>query len=75
MKELQKLLSKTRRACEHYGMIAEGDKIAVGLSGGKDSIALLCALNAMKRFYPVHFEVCGISIDNSFPDSEDLFFP
>ena len=41
---MQKILSKMRKAIEDYNMINEGDKIAVALSGGKDSIALLYAL-------------------------------
>ena len=45
--ELQKLLSKARRAAEDYNMIEEGDKIAVGLSGGKDSMTLLYILATM----------------------------
>ena len=61
--ELQKLLSKVRRAAEDYDMIEEGDKIAVGLSGGKDSITLLCILAAMRRFYPKKYELIAISID------------
>ena len=50
--KLQKLLSYVRRAIDDYHMIEDGDKIAVGVSGGKDSICLLLALNALKRFYP-----------------------
>ena len=61
--ELQKLLSKARRAAEDYDMIEEGDKIAVGLSCGKDSITLLCILAAMRRFYPKKYELIAISID------------
>ena len=55
--KLQKLLSYVRRAVDDYHMIEEGDKIAVGVSGGKDSICLLLALNALKRFYPEKFEI------------------
>ena len=75
MKELQKLLSKTRRACEHYEMIREGDKIAVGISGGKDSLALLLALSRMRDFYPVKYDVCALSIDLGFKNSDGLFAP
>lgn len=50
--ETRRLLSFIRQACQHYDMIHKGDKIAVGLSGGKDSTALLIALNEMRRFYP-----------------------
>ena len=61
--ELQKLLSKARRAAEDYNMIEEGDKIAVGLSGGKDSVTLLQILATMRRFYPKKYEVVAISVD------------
>ena len=53
MKELEKLTSRIRQAAEKYGMICAGDRIAVGLSGGKDSAALLYALAHMRTFYPV----------------------
>ena len=61
--ELQKLLSKARRAAEDYNMIEEGDKIAVGLSGGKDSMTLLYILATMRRFYPKKYDVIAISVD------------
>lgn len=61
--ELQKLLSKTRRAVDDYAMINEGDKIAVGLSGGKDSLSLLYALASLRRFYPKRFDVIAIIVD------------
>ncbi len=50
--QLQKLLSYTRRAIDSYEMIEEGDKIAVGISGGKDSLTLLYSLAELRRFYP-----------------------
>lgn len=59
---LQKLLSYTRRAVDDYQMIAPGDKIAVGISGGKDSLTLLYALNGLKRFYPNPFTIEAISV-------------
>ena len=54
--ELQKLLSKARRAAEDYNMIEEGDKIAVGLSGGKDSVALTVALGRLRAYLGIPFE-------------------
>ena len=53
--QLQKLLSLVRQAVDRYNMIAEGDKIAVGVSGGKDSLTLLYALKKLSQFYPKHF--------------------
>lgn len=64
--KLQKLLSYTRRAVDCYSMIDEGDKIAVGISGGKDSLALLYALAELRRFYPKKFQLIAITIDLGF---------
>lgn len=61
--ELQKLLSCTRKAIEDYQMIEDGDRIAVGISGGKDSLTLLYALKHLQRFYPKHFELEAITVD------------
>ena len=60
--KLQKILSKVRRAVDDYGMINNGDRIAVGISGGKDSLTLLYALEELRRFYPAHFDVIGVSV-------------
>lgn len=60
---MQKILSKVRKACQDYNLISEGDKIAVGLSGGKDSLVLLGAMALLRRFYPKKFEVVAITID------------
>ena len=61
--KLQQLLSHTRKAVDEYEMIQEGDHIAVGISGGKDSLTLLYALHGLKRFYPNHFELSAITVD------------
>lgn len=61
--KLQQLLSFTRKAVDEYAMIQEGDHIAVGISGGKDSLTLLYALHGLKRFYPQKFELSAITID------------
>lgn len=58
----QKLLSYVRRAVSDYRMIEFGDKIAVGVSGGKDSISLLIALAEMRRFYPEKYEIEAITV-------------
>ena len=65
--KLQKLLSYVRRAVDDYHMIEEGDKIAVGVSGGKDSICLLIALKHLQRFYPKHFELEAITVSLGLP--------
>lgn len=64
--KLQQLLSYTRKAVDTYHMINDGDKIAVGISGGKDSLALLYALSGLRRFYPNHFELEAITVDLGF---------
>lgn len=61
--KLQQLLSHTRKAVDEYQMIQEGDHIAVGISGGKDSLTLFYALHGLKRFYPNHFELSAITVD------------
>ena len=60
---LQKLLSKARKAIDDYKMISSGDKVAVGLSGGKDSVTLLCIMAALKKFYPEKFDLVAITVD------------
>ena len=64
--KLQQLLSYVRKAVDDYDMIEEGDRIAIGISGGKDSLALLHALSSLKRFYPKHFEICAVTVDLGF---------
>lgn len=60
---LQQILSPLRKAVDDYKMIDSGDKIAVGLSGGKDSLTLLTALAGLRRFYPNKFELIAITVD------------
>lgn len=61
--QLQKLLSYTRKAIDDYQMIEDGDRIAVGISGGKDSLTLLYALASLQRFYPKKFSLIAVSVD------------
>lgn len=63
---LQQVLSRVRKAIDDYHMIEEGDCIAIGISGGKDSLTLLYALNALKRFYKPSFTIKAITIDLGF---------
>ncbi len=60
---MQKILALTRRAIEAYDMINNGDKIAVGVSGGKDSLLLAVALKHLQRFYPKKFDLVAITLD------------
>lgn len=64
--QLQRLLSYTRKAVDEYSMIQEGDHIAVGISGGKDSLTLLYALHGLKRFYPRKFDLSAVTVDLGF---------
>ena len=66
--QLQRLLSYTRKAVDEYSMIQEGDHIAVGISGGKDSLTLLYALHGLKRFYPRKFDLSAVTVDLGFED-------
>ncbi len=68
---LQKLLSPARCAVDDFNMINTGDKIAVGLSGGKDSVTLLYILAGLKRFYPNPFELCAITVDMGLKDTSE----
>ncbi len=63
---MQRILSYMRKTIETYELIEDGDKIAVGLSGGKDSFTLLMGLKALQRFYPKHFELVAITVNPGF---------
>ncbi len=63
---MQRILSHMRKAIEDYKMIEENDKIAICLSGGKDSITMLHAFKALQRFYPKKFDIIAISINPGF---------
>ncbi len=67
---MQKLIGKVRAAVEKYNMIEEGDRIAVGVSGGKDSLFLLCALHELSRYYPKRFTVTAVTADPCFGGRE-----
>ena len=71
-KELQKILSRVRAAVERYEMIEDGDVVAVGISGGKDSLTMLCALAALKEFLPARFDIVALQIDMGFEKSEKI---
>lgn len=64
--KLQQLLSYTRKAIDDYHMIEEGDCIAIGISGGKDSLTLLYALHGLMRFYPKRFTIHAVTVDLGF---------
>lgn len=70
MNEMKRLLSFVRRAVDDYNMIEDGDRIAVGVSGGKDSLALLEVLAQMRVFYPKKYEVFAVTVDMGFEGSD-----
>ena len=72
MKEIKRILSFTRRAVDDNDMIEDGDRIAVGISGGKDSLTLLYALSELRRFYPKKFELVAITVDMGFSTPVDF---
>ncbi len=61
--KLQRLLSLLRQAIDQYQMIDDGDHIAIGISGGKDSLTLLWGLHHLQRFYPKKFALSAITVD------------
>ena len=67
MDTLNALTGMVRRCVDDYNMIASGDRIAVGISGGKDSLVLLSALAHLRRYYPASFQLEAITIDAGFP--------
>ncbi len=67
MDTLNAFTGVVRRCVDDYHMISAGDRIAVGISGGKDSLVLLASLAYLQRYYPAHYELEGFTIDTGFP--------
>ena len=67
---MEQFTGLVRRCVEDYDMIKRGDVIAVGLSGGKDAMALLCALRSLQRYYPEPFSLMGVTVGLGLPDMD-----
>lgn len=67
---MQKHSSLIRAAVDNYSMIENGDRIAVGISGGKDSMALLAGLYHLNRYYPKRYKLIAITADPCFGGKE-----
>ncbi len=63
---MKRITGLVRKAVDEYDMIKENDRVAVGVSGGKDSLVLLAALSRLSRYHPKNFSVVGLSIDPGF---------
>jgi len=72
---MQKILSYVRRACQEFDLLQNGDKIAVGVSGGKDSLTLLAALAQMRRFCEFDYTLHAITLDPRFFGKDGDFSP
>ncbi len=70
MDEMNKFSGLVRRCVDDYGMIDAGDEIAVGVSGGKDSLVLLLALERLSRYYPKPFKLRAVSCALGFEDMD-----
>ena len=62
----QKLFMYTRKALDDYHMIQSGDRIAIGISGGKDSLTLLYAMAKLRNFYPIPYQILALTVDLGF---------
>lgn len=70
---MQKILSYMRKAIDEFNMIDDGDKIAIALSGGKDSITMLMAFKNLQIFYPKKFDIIAISVNPGFEFFDSKF--
>ena len=61
--KIQRLYSLVRQVIQNYSMIVENDRIAIGVSGGKDSLALLYALAGLRKFFPIKYELVAVTVN------------
>lgn len=72
---MQKILGYARRAIEQYHMLSDGDRVAVGVSGGKDSVALLAALVRLRQFIGIEYSLAAVTLDPGFSGREEDYSP
>lgn len=70
---MNKIIGKVRRALDEYNMISDNDKVAIALSGGKDSVALLVVLSEIKKYYSKRFDIIAITLDPCFNNKKTDF--
>ena len=75
MASMQKLAGLMRRAIEKYDMIQPGDRIAIGISGGKDSMALLMGLHQLRTYIGIPYEIVGLTLDPCFSGVQTDYSP
>lgn len=63
---MQKLLGYMRKAIQEFDLIQNSDRIAVGVSGGKDSVALLTGLHMLRRFIGIDYDIVAVTLDPQF---------
>ena len=69
---MQSMLGYMRKAIQEYQMIADGDRVAVGVSGGKDSVVLLAGLARLRSFIGIQYDVVAITLDPGFGQTDRL---
>lgn len=72
---MQKILGYMRKAIQNYGLLSDGDRVLVGVSGGKDSLVLLEGLALLRRFIGIDYEVVGVTLDMGFTNQKMDFSP
>lgn len=72
---MQKILGYMRKAIQEYNLIRDGDRICVGVSGGKDSLVMLYGLKLLKRFIGIDYSIIGVTLDPGFNGEKTDFSP
>ena len=72
---MQKILGHMRKAIQEYDLIHDGDRICVGVSGGKDSVVMLYGLSLLRRFIGIDYEITGLTLDPCFGGTKGDYSP